>query len=135
LFPVSFTLNPADAVLLIDLLEELHDLGYLIEPFGKDAFIIQGTPADLEQGNEKSAIEQLLEQFKHSSSDKIFSRREKLIRLLAWQHAIKAGKSLTEKEMRMLVTNLFACKQPNTGADGRPTFIEFSRDYLEKLFR
>ncbi len=91
LFPVTMNLSLQDAVLLNDLLDDLNDLGYLIEPFGKDAFIIQGTPADIYDGNEKSAIENLLEQFKHFSSDMKFSKREKLIRSLAWQHSIKAG--------------------------------------------
>jgi len=73
-------LSPQDAILLQDLLTDLHQLGYHIEPFGKDTFVIQGTPADVEQGNESMAIELLLEQFKHYTSDLKFSRREKLIR-------------------------------------------------------
>ena len=42
-------------------------------------------------------MEKLLEQYKHFSSDVKFSKREKLIRSLAWQHAIKAGSSLLQK--------------------------------------
>jgi DNA mismatch repair protein MutL len=121
LFPVTLELSAPDAALLQDLLEDLNDLGYLVEPFGKDSFVIQGTPADIIAGNEKAAIENLLEQFKHFSSDKIFSRREKLIRSLAWQHAVKSGKTLNEREMKNLVTELFSCAQPNMTASGLPT--------------
>ena len=88
----------------------------------------------LEAGNEKVVIEKLLEQYKHFSSDVKFSRREKLIRSLAWQHAIKGGNFLTEKEMRKLATDLFDCMHPNTTASGSPTFIEFRREYVEKMF-
>src|SRR5579871_2354493 len=52
LFPVTLHLSAQDAVLLNELLNDLNILGYLIEPFGKDAFIIQGTPADIVEGNE-----------------------------------------------------------------------------------
>ena len=69
----------------------LLQLGYLVEPFGKDTFVIQGSPADLDQGNEKMVIENLLEQFKHFSNELKFSKREKLIRSLAQQQAIKSG--------------------------------------------
>ncbi|HLY69083.1 MAG TPA: DNA mismatch repair endonuclease MutL [Puia sp.] len=134
LFPVTINLSLQDAVLLNDLNTDLHELGYLIEPFGKDAFIIQGTPADILSGNEKSAIENLLEQFKHSSSNMKFSKREKLIRALAWQHSIKPGTSLTEKEMDVLIEELFNCSQPNVAPNGNPTYIEFKKDYLERLF-
>lgn len=134
LFPVTLELSAQDAVLLNDLMNELNDLGYLIEPFGKDAFIIQGTPADVLQGNEKNAIENLLEQFKHFSSDMKFSKREKLTRLLAWQHAIRPGTALTEREMKTLVEELFNCEQPNITPGSKPTYIEFKKDYLETLF-
>lgn len=134
LFPVTLQLSAPDAVLLNDLLPDLRELGYLIEFFGKDTFIIQGTPTDIEEGNEQIVIENLLEQFKHFSSNKIFSLREKLIRSLAWQHAIKPGTILTEKEMRTLVEALFACSQPNISPGSKPTYIEFKQDQLEKLF-
>ena len=134
LFPVTIQLSTPDAVLLQELLKDLHELGYQIESFGKDSFIIHGTPADTGQGNEKNVIENLLEQFKHSSGNKILSTREKLIRSLAWQHAIKPGKSLGKQEMNSLVESLFSCSQPNISPNGRPTYLEFTQDQLEKLF-
>jgi len=134
LFPVTLQLSSQDAALLSDLMNELNELGYLIEPFGKGSFIIQGTPADVLQGNEKNTIENLIEQFKHFSSDIKFSKREKLTRLLAWQHAIKPGFVLAEKEIKTLVTELFACAQPNITPNSKPTYIEFKKDYLETLF-
>jgi DNA mismatch repair protein MutL len=135
LFPQTISLSAPDAVLLNDLMDEMNQLGYLIEPFGKDAFIIQGTPADVREDNEKSAIEGLLEQFKHFSNDIKFSKREKLLRALAWQHAIKPATALTEKEMQSLVEELFATSQPNFAPNGNPVYIDFKNDYLEKLFR
>jgi len=135
LFPVTLQLSASDAVLLQELAGDLNQLGYLIEPFGANAFVIQGTPADVSAGNEKLAIENLLEQFKHFSSDLKFSRREKLIRSLAWQQAIKPGTSLSLDEMRGLTTDLFKCAQPNVTASGNPTYIEFKKDYLEQLFK
>jgi DNA mismatch repair protein MutL len=134
LFPVTLGLSPQDAVLLEELKPDLNALGYEIENFGKDSYIIRGIPADLEQGNEKNTIENLIEQFKHFSSELKFSKREKIIRSLSWQQSVKAGVSLTKKEMQALVEELFQCKQPNTSAGGNPTYIEFKKDYLDKLF-
>ncbi|MFX5956779.1 hypothetical protein ABTF01_20515, partial [Acinetobacter baumannii] len=79
LFPATVELTPVDAALMNDLLNDLNFIGYHIEPFGSNTFVIQGTPADVLQGNEKHALELLLEQFKHFSSDIKFSKREKLI--------------------------------------------------------
>lgn len=134
LFPVTLQLSTQDAVLLGDLAIDLNEMGYLIEPFGKDAFVIQGTPADLPPGNEKAVLETVLEQFKNFSSERNFSKREKLTRLLATQYAIRPGMPLTEKEMRKLAEELFACAQPNISPAGHPTYVEFRKEYLEKLF-
>jgi DNA mismatch repair protein MutL len=134
MFPVTIELAPADTVLLEDLMNDLQQLGYMIEPFGKNTFVIQGTPADVAQGNEKQVIDSLLEQYKHFSNDLKFSKREKLIRSLAWQQSIKTGRQLSEKEMEALVEDLFKCKQPNSSPDGNPTYLEFKKEQLEKMF-
>ena len=134
MFPVTLTLSPPDAILLAELLPDLHLLGYIIEPFGKDSFIIQGTPADMTQGNEKVVMESLLEQYKNFNSEIRFSKREKLIRSLARQEAVKPGTVLSEREMRSLVDGLFACTQHNITPGGDPTYIEFKKDYVAKLF-
>ena len=134
LFPLTVPLSAPDAVLLQELLPDLTMLGYEIELFGKDTFVIQGTPADVEQGNEKLAIEQMLEQFKHFNNEVKFSKREKLLRSVAWQQAIKPGKVLTIKEMKALTEELFACSQPNITPSGNPTYIAFKKDYLERMF-
>ncbi|HEX9513505.1 MAG TPA: DNA mismatch repair endonuclease MutL [Puia sp.] len=135
MFPVTLQLSSPDAILLNELMQDLQVLGYLIEPFGKDSFIVQGTPADTGQGNEKAILENLLEQFKHFSNELKFSKREKLIRSMARQQAVKPGNPLGEKEMRALVDGLFAARQPNITPGGDPTYIEFRKEYVENLFR
>lgn len=134
LFPLTFSLQHADAVMLSELLPEMQQLGYMIAPFGQNSFVVQGTPADVEIGNEQKAIEQILEQYKHFSADVKFTKREKLIRSLAWQQSIKPGKSLSEKEMRGLLEQLFMCTVPNATPGGKPTYVSYKLNDLEKIF-
>ena len=134
LFPITIELAAQDVVVLNELLSDLNFLGYHLEPFGKNTFVIQGTPADVDQGSEKTALEKMLEQYKHFSSDLKYSKREKLLRSLAWQQAVKAGKSLTQKEMKSLVEELFMCTSPNITPNGKPTYSAFKKTELDKLF-
>ena len=134
MFPATLELTPADAAVMEEIISDLQQLGYLIEPFGKNTFVIQGTPADVEAGNEKHIIDVLLEQYKHFSNEVKFSKREKLVRSLARQQSIKTGVRLTEREMRQLVNDLFACEQSNVTMDGNPTYLEFKQEQLEKMF-
>lgn len=134
LFPVVLELNPSDAILLSEMIEDLALIGYEIEAFGANSFIIQGIPADVISGNEKNAIELLLEQFKHFSNEVKYSKREKLNRCLARQMAIKAGQSLNQKEMHSIIEQLSQCDIPNITASGAPTYIELKESYLDGLF-
>ncbi|MFT4153553.1 DNA mismatch repair endonuclease MutL [Parafilimonas sp.] len=134
LFPVTLELSPQDAALLTELLSDLELLGYKIEAFGRNSFIIQGTPADILQGNEKHSVELLLEQFKHFSSELKFGRRDRLIHCMARQQAIKAGRQLTMKEMETLVEDLFKCNTPSVTPNGNPVFVEFNDEQLLRMF-
>jgi len=134
LFPVTLEVTPADAVLINDLLPDLNVLGFQVEAFGKNTFVIQGSPADVTDGNEKVALEKMLEQYKHFSMDVSFSKREKLLRSMAWQQSVKAGTFLDKKEITSLVEELFACEICNTTPNGKPVFLEFKKDELDKMF-
>ncbi len=134
LFPSTIDLAPADAVLLAELIPDLQQLGYKLEPFGSNTFVINGTPADVEQHNEKIAIEKMLEQYKHFSSDLKFSKREKLLRSLSLQRAVKAGTNLSVKEMHTLADELFLCEIPNATPTGKPTYMSFKKEEMDRMF-
>ena len=134
LFPVVLELSASDTALLEEIIPDLAMIGYELENFGPNSFVIQGIPADVDAGNEKNAIELLLEQFKHFSNNVNFSKREKLIRCMSRQMAIKAGKELTILEMRTLINALSECETPQVTATGAPTYISFNEGYIDGLF-
>lgn len=134
LFPATIELSAPDAVILQELLPDMKELGYQLEPFGQNTFVVQGTPADVNNGSEKGAIEKILEQYKHFSNDLKYSKREKLLRSMSLQNAIKAGIQLTQKEMQGLVNDLFACETANTTPNGKPTYMTFQKNEMDKMF-
>ncbi|MEI9957888.1 MAG: hypothetical protein WDM90_16670 [Ferruginibacter sp.] len=97
LFPATLELSMADAVLLKELLPDLNQLGYLLEPFGNNTFVIQGSPADVVDGNEKVAVEKMLEQYKHFSNDLNTAKEKNYYVPLHCNNLIKAGKKLNGK--------------------------------------
>lgn len=133
LFPSTIELTTADAMLLGELLPDLVALGYQLEPFGKNTFVIQGSPADVLMGNEKAVLENLLEQYKHFSTEIKFSKREKLLRSLAIQQSVKCGTLLSRKEMQMIVESLFRCDVPGSSPNGKPVFVEFTKKELDRM--
>jgi DNA mismatch repair protein MutL len=134
LFPQTLPLLPADAALISEMLPDLQTLGYDLEPFGNNTFVVRGTPADIQTGNEQASIEGLLEQFKNFSNDLKVNRREQLVRSMARNNAIPAGKSLSTREMQNVIDELFACTMPTSSPGGKYTYISFKLSDLAKMF-
>jgi len=134
LFPRNITLNPADAEILKDLLPQINLLGFDIQEFGKDAFVIHGVPADLKSSqDEQKIIEQLLEQYK-SNIELDIDLKENIARSMARSSAIKRGHNLTVPEMQALIDELFACELPFKSPTGRNCFLTYDLEALEKQF-
>lgn len=134
LFPSTLHLSASDSSLLNELLPELKQLGFHIEPFGVNTFIIHGTPPDLIHGNHAAAIELLIEQMKFFQTQPSFEKREQLMKCLARQQAIKAGQPLSQSEMQHLLSELFQCAVPAVTPSGNTVFIEVSEADLIKMF-
>ncbi|HLT41607.1 MAG TPA: DNA mismatch repair endonuclease MutL [Sphingobacteriaceae bacterium] len=135
LFPQTINLNSGDFELIQDLLPDIQALGFLIRPFGKNAFVIDGIPADLTSSlGASQVLEQLLENFKNNQQVNRLSKRENLAQSLARSTAIKAGTALSEEEMADLIDKLFACESPNVSLSSKNVIITFTlKELLEKF--
>lgn len=134
LFPKTIDLPQADAAVLRDIIPQINLLGYDIQEFGQNTFVINGIPAEMAgHQNEEKAIEILLEQFKSNLELKL-DIKENLARSLARSTSIKRGQTLSVTEMQALIDKLFACEIPFSNPTGRNCFITFELDDLAKRF-
>jgi DNA mismatch repair protein MutL len=134
LFPRTLSLSPADAELMKDLLESVNQLGFDIQEFGANTFVINGLPAELAgKQDELAVIETLLEQYK-SDQDLKLGTRERIAQAMARSASIKRGQALGQEEMRNLIDQLFACEQPFKSPSGKGCFITFELEELAKRF-
>lgn len=134
LFPQSVHMNSSDFELTKMLLPDLQQVGFDIQEFGKNTFVIHGVPAEIQASNEEQILMGLIESYKQQSSIQKFEQKEQLARSLAKQSAIKVGKALSQEEMNHLIDELFACELPNTGINGKATFVRISIEELADYF-
>ncbi len=135
LFPETIEFAPTDFALMNGLIEEINQLGFEINEFGKNTFVVNAVPVELTESNLADLLEKLLDQFKLHNDDLKLDKRESLARSLAHNTAIKRGKLLHEAEMQNLIDELFACEAPNTLPNGKPIVITYSIDELDKRFQ
>jgi DNA mismatch repair protein MutL len=133
LFPKTIRFSTADADLLKNMLPAINLLGFDVQEFGNDTFVIHGVPADIRNADEVEIIENLLEQYK-SNLDLELDVRESLAQALARSAAIKRGRELKILEMQRLIDELFACEVPYKGPNGKRCFITYELDELRKQF-
>jgi DNA mismatch repair protein MutL len=134
LFPQTLQLTPADAELLRVILDQINGLGFDIQEFGGDTFVVHGIPADAAgQASEQKMVETLLDQYKENLEFDL-GVNENLARAMARSAAIKRGQLLSETEMQSLIDQLFACSIPYKSPSGRHCFITFDQDDLERRF-
>lgn len=133
LFPISVELSTADATLMHDILHKVNAIGFEVEHFGKNNFIIHGLPVGIENQSPEKLLEQLLQQY-HSNMELQLGIDRNLARSMANAACIKRGKSLSGDEMHELVDQLFACTVPYKSPNGRKCFITVELDDLLKRF-
>jgi len=133
LFPISLQIPKDRIEIFSELTEEMKKLGFDIQSFGGETFVVHGIPAGFNDNNLQDLVDRLIEQYA-SNLDLDISKNENLARAMAQSAAIKKGKRLDVEEMRTLVDELFACENPYTSPIGKKCFVNYELTELEKLF-
>ena len=134
LFPVTIHLPSQEAIILREILRDVNQLGFDIREFGGDSFIIQAVPAGEIGDDPQLWISSFIRQYQDAESLPESETGEKMARAMARSLCVKAGKSLSEEEMRLMIDQLFACQQPHFTPGGKKTYTILSLADLEKLF-
>ncbi len=135
LFPQTIELNPADAAILLNILPDLLSLGFDIREFGKNTFIISGTPGVLDVSSPELIVEKLLEEYKNSPVDARSKAKEQIAISLAKASALDYGAELKQEEIDHLIDQLFACATPNFSPDGKKVLTIIPTTDIEKSFK
>jgi DNA mismatch repair protein MutL len=134
LFPQTATLSPADYDLLLSLSEDLLRMGLEVRDFGNHTVVVQAMPAIAQEKDAAEMLEELLVMLKREEKSLQENHRHALASSMAASMAVRAGKTLSEEEMRNLAERLFACASPDLSPDGKPTMAVISVEELDKKF-
>lgn len=134
LFSQTLNVDPADFLLLKELHPFLTKLGFEIKFFSKNTVVIDGVPQDVKMGTEEKILIEILDEYKKNQREKSLETRDNLAKSFSCKAAIKAGDRLNEKEMHLLVDQLFATSMPYACPHGRPVVIKIPLDEFDKRF-
>ncbi len=136
LFPENIRLNEQETEMLKEIIEDIRQLGFEINPIGKSTFVINAVPAGIaEDGSLQECVEDILENMQKNRLELKDDKKTNVIRSLAKRLAVKHGKALTEEEMSALADSLFACGAPEYSPAGKPVLTIISMEELSERFK
>lgn len=119
-------------------LEFLSQLGFDIEPFGGETYLVRAVPAMLATGDIGQAIAEIVDGLTEGGAaeggEEAVSTPEGALISLVCHSAVRAGKTLSGDEMRDLIRQLEGTAMPRTCPHGRPTMIHLSAAQLAREF-
>jgi DNA mismatch repair protein MutL len=134
LFPVRLDLSPSESVVMEKVKGKFKTLGFDIDPFGNNSYVIQSVPAAIKDRDVKTVVRDMLNDMANEPGVKL-EALEELIKIASCRAAIKAGDKLNKEEMIVLLSRLKECDMPFTCPHGRPVSFDINTDELEKRFR
>ena len=134
--PITLQLTHREAVLIDESLADLQSLGFALEPFGRDAFMVRATPAFVRPGDELATLRGVIDQMLESRDEQRISLpRERVAATTACKAAVKKGSRLAFEEMERLLDDLCATDQPHTCPHGCPIVVEITYQELLRRFK
>jgi DNA mismatch repair protein MutL len=132
--PLTLDLDPLLAGVLDESLARLNEIGFALEPFGGNSYLMRNVPTILVVPDVRAAFIDILELLRQGDDPLAAQAEQRLVATVCKRAAIKAGQTLSQEEMQQLVRQLEQCESPRTCPHGRPTVIHFSVEQLEKEF-
>lgn len=134
--PITLSLSRRESVVVGERLDDLRSVGFDIEPFGGDTFIVRAVPAgEGGQWSERLLRDIIDELVEVTVARHIIAPPDQVLITTACKMAIKAGDSLTLEEMHDLLARLFATSNPFICPHGRPIIITISNRDLDRRFK
>jgi len=136
LSPEPLHLDKRSSILLQEKLEEITSVGFDLESFGGESFLIRSAPAALRGKSPAKVLQDMIQELVDAAVIKKFVPvREQIWIMSACKMAVKAGDPLSHAEMEKLIVDLASTENPYLCPHGRPITIMLSREELLRKFK
>lgn len=135
MMPLTMMFGHREALVLENKLDEMRSMGFEIEPFGKDTFVVRTIPALIAEKNYEQILRDTVEELAElTATRRLLVQRDAIITTTACKMAVKAGDRLAPEEMIRLIEDLRRTSNPYLCPHGRPIVVCFTNRDLDKLF-
>ena len=115
-------------------MDDLARLGFDIDDFGNNTFIVRGIPTYMDRGEAELFVHTYIEDPESRSDRGNTTVIDKLI-MRSCKAAVKGNNKLSTMEIEELIKQLSNCVNPFSCPHGRPTFIRFTLSEISRAFK
>lgn len=130
----TFKLDTKSSGILSDHLTDFDSLGWLIEEFGENSFVLREVPALLVGKDYVEIVRELISVIAQSRDAEFTRMISDLAARMACRGSVMAGDALNLKEIAALAEEFAKVELPYTCPHGRPVALTVSREKLYKDF-
>ena len=136
LVPQTLHLDRRSALLLRERLQEVIDVGFELDPFGGETYVVRSVPAAIKNRDPLKVLRDVVEELVEASvTRRLVPTREQIWITSSCKMAVKAGDPLSHAEMEKLIVDLATTENPYLCPHGRPITITLGKDALMKMFK
>ena len=136
LMPIKMEVPSDITDIIIENIKVFRDMGFDIEHFGDNGFIVRSSPNFIEYGQTEDvviSIADIINNNKKNFDLSIF--KDDMIKQMSCKSSIRAGENITYDEVKYLLEKLAKCEIAYTCPHGRPIFFEMTKSFIEKQFK
>ncbi|MCG6910061.1 MAG: DNA mismatch repair endonuclease MutL [Deltaproteobacteria bacterium] len=136
LIPETMELNYREAAAMEKIMPELEALGFDVEPFGGQTFVIKSLPSLLEGREIKPLMREMVDiVLDRGDGSALADAVDDCLKIMACHGAIRANQALALPEINKMLEQLDACDNPSNCPHGRPTWINWPLSFVERAFK
>jgi DNA mismatch repair protein MutL len=136
LVPQTLHLDKRAAVLLRERISAVEAVGFDLEPFGGESYVVRAVPAAVRNKDPLKVLRDLVDELVESSvTRRLVPTREQIWITSSCKMAVKAGDPLSHAEMEKLIVDLAETENPYMCPHGRPITITLTTEELLRKFK
>jgi DNA mismatch repair protein MutL len=133
--PQTLELSPGDARVAGERLAALERAGFLLEPFGRETFVVRAVPAVIAHKDYLGTLREIIDDMASVSSQRrLLVPHESAVIMASCKMAVKKGDPLTMDEMTRLLSDLARMRNPFTCPHGRPILLALPHREMDRKF-
>ncbi|MGO1433170.1 MAG: DNA mismatch repair endonuclease MutL [Ruoffia tabacinasalis] len=135
LMPIIINFTTSEMEIISELEEQFEKLGLYLELMGPTSYKLESYPDWLYYEEVEGLVTDLVELLNKQPNLTVQELKERSIIMQSCRGAIKANHYLDDKQAIALIHGLDGLEDPYHCPHGRPVFVEFDHNTLEKLFK